>query len=160
MQRRQTQGGVERRFTEGRLEEARAQLTQAQEALARFMERNRDFENSPRLMVEFNQLQREAGLHQQAYLTLKELYERARIEEIRNTPVITVIDNPAGFAKRDSKGVVRSGIIGLLVGGVLGVFGAIFVDFLRMARRSRRSDVAELLDFGARLRGMLRRGGR
>lgn len=160
MQRRQTQGSVERKFTEERLREAEALLAETQGALARFMERNRDFANSPRLMVESNQLQRDVAVQQQAYLTLKELYERARIEEIRNTPVITIIDNPAGFAKRDSKGTVRFGIIGLLVGGVLGVFGAIFADFLRTARDSRRSDVAELLELGGRFRGALRRGGR
>jgi hypothetical protein len=40
---------------------------------------------------------------------------------------------------------VRFGIIGLLVGGVLGVFGALGLEFLRAAGSSQREDVRELI---------------
>lgn len=156
LKRRQSQAGMERRFAGERVGEAQQELRQAEAELARFLDRNREFRQSPVLMIEYGRLQQEATQRRQIYHTLLELYERARIEEVRNTPVITVVDNPTGFAQPNARGTVRFGVLGLLVGGVIGVFGALSREFLRTVKESQRADIRELVE----LSGRLGRGGR
>jgi len=69
------------------------------------------------------------------YLTLKRDYETARIEEVNDTPVITVVD-PAVPPSRRSK--PRRGLIislGLVLGAVIGVFGAFGLEYIDYARQ-------------------------
>lgn len=160
LERRQTQAGNERRFAEGRVAETKAELNQVEEELVEFLRRNRQFENSPLIALEHARLQQEVAERRQLYFTLLELYEKARLEEVRNTPVITVVDHPSGFAKPNARGTVRFGIIGLLVGGVLGIFGALGLEFLRMAGSSQREDVRELIAMSGWLHRRLPGGGR
>jgi len=120
---RKSQAREERRFTEDRLEVARDSLAVAENRARRFLEGNRDYSNSPRLALEFEQLQRNVLLAQQVYGSLAQGLEQARIEEVRETPVITVIDAPARPERPEGKGYVLFGIVaalgGLLLGAVL-----------------------------------------
>lgn len=111
---RQSRAGAERRFVEARMEEARRELQDAEGALERFLERNRRYTQSPQLTFEAARLQRRVDLRQQVFVSLAQAYEQARIDEVRNTPVITVVDGPEGSA-RASRGVVVSGLVGLVL---------------------------------------------
>ncbi len=104
---RQSQAGEERRFIEARLADARASLRSAEDALQRFLQANRQFTNSPQLRFEEDRLQREVTLRQQVVVGLSQQYEDARIREVRDTPVITVIDPPALPVLPDPRGRVR-----------------------------------------------------
>src|SRR5207249_3089073 len=92
--RRQTQAGAERRFVEGRLAELKDELHAAEDKVQRFLQQNREFRNSPPLLFEYERLQREVATRQAIYTTLAESYERARINEVRDTPAITVLQAP------------------------------------------------------------------
>src|SRR5207253_9545275 len=81
-EKRQSQSGEERRFIGGRLQESKGELRDAEDAVARFMEKNRDFRNAPALTFQYERLQREVALRQTLYASLSQNYEQARIEEV------------------------------------------------------------------------------
>ena len=117
---RQSQATMERRFTEQRLDQARQELRQAEDRQQLFLQRNREFASSPQLKFEQDRLAREVIMRQQLYTTLSQALEQAKIEEIRDTPVITVVEAPDLPVRPDSQGWVRKGFLALLLGGLVG----------------------------------------
>lgn len=115
---RQSQARAEREFTEKRVEEARDDLRGAESALQGFLERNRVLDRSPSLQFERDRLQREVAFLEQVHSSLAEQYEEARIKEVRDTPVITMIERPVEPARADS----RMALLVLLAGGLAGAF--------------------------------------
>jgi uncharacterized protein involved in exopolysaccharide biosynthesis len=139
-ERRQGGAHAERVFVEQRLALARADLENAEAALARFLDRNKRPE-SARLGMELERLQRQVALRQQVYAALAQAYEQARIEEVRNTPVITVVDRPEGSA-RSRRGVVFVALVGLVTGAVVAVGLAFALDYLE--RQAGSAEMAAL----------------
>jgi uncharacterized protein involved in exopolysaccharide biosynthesis len=92
---RQTQARAERLFSEHRLAEARSELRAAEDSLQIFLQKNRQFREAPELVFEQDRRQREVLLRQQVNTTLANSFEQARIDEVRDTPVITVVDEPS-----------------------------------------------------------------
>lgn len=121
---------VERRFIEERMLVASDQLARAQSDLTRFLESNRQY-SSPQLQVEHGRLVGRVGLYQGIYSSMASTIEQQRIEEARNTPVITMFDRPenevtASIPTRPQ----TEGLFGLMLGfiaAVLIVFGAEFL---------------------------------
>jgi len=153
LQTRQSQAAEERRFVEGRLVAQRSSLVEAEGRLGAFLQRNRQFGNSPVLTFEHDRLQREVALQQQVLVSLAQAYEEARIREVRDVPVITVIEAPSLPVKPDPGGRFKRGVLGLLLGGVVGVL----ITFVTAISASRR----EAGDPGAvRFFALLREAGR
>lgn len=144
LNKRQSQARSERQFVESRLADARAELKAAEDRLQRFLQQNRRFEGSPELAFENERLQREVRTRQEVVVSLAESYEQARIEEVRNIPVLTVVERPVVPLLPDRRGLVRRGIIALVVGTVLG-FGLALA--LEAVQRTRQQDVAEFVQF-------------
>ncbi len=141
---RKTQAGAERRFVEQRLDELKDSLRAAEDRLQAFLQRNRDYENSPQLSFQQQRLARNVNMQQEMVTSLAQSFEQARIEEVRDTPVITVIDKPERPVQRDSRGLLKKAIIALMLGGALGLG----IAFLREgAARSRRAGSEELEEF-------------
>jgi uncharacterized protein involved in exopolysaccharide biosynthesis len=122
-ERRQSRAMAERRFLEERLDETERELENAEAELASFMDRNRRFVESPLTAVEAERLQRRVTLAGQKYLSLAESFEQARLDEVRNTPVITVIEAPAGTV-RPSRLLLRDAAFGFVLGAVVAVLAA------------------------------------
>lgn len=118
MRRRQTRAGAEREFTERRTDEAYGELRAAEAELSSFRTRNRAFVQSSDLTTQQAALERRVSLAQQVYTSLRQQYESAKIEAVRNTPVITVLDTPEGLVEPQSRGVTLA-FAGGLVGGFL-----------------------------------------
>jgi hypothetical protein len=97
----------------------RGELTTAENALVDFENRNRLLQ-SPGLTLERQRLQRRVEISQQVYLTLAQGYEQARIDEVRDTPVITVVDAPENTVEQ-SGGLLLFVVLGGFVGGLLGL---------------------------------------
>jgi uncharacterized protein involved in exopolysaccharide biosynthesis len=131
---RQSQAAAERHFVEARLQDAKQGLRQAEDALQAFLLRNRDFRNAPELSFQQDRLAREVAVQQQVYATLAQAYEQARIEEVRDTPVITVLASPQLPARPDRRGLIKKGFLALLIGGVLGFLVAGWREYVRDAR--------------------------
>jgi uncharacterized protein involved in exopolysaccharide biosynthesis len=117
---RQSQASSERRFTEGRVAEARAEARQADDELQAFLQRNRDFRTSPQLTFTYDRLVNNVNLRQQIYTSVAQAYEQARIEEVRDTPVITVVEAPMLPARPDPRPFGRALTGGLLLGCLAG----------------------------------------
>jgi len=152
LRQRQSQAAAERRFVEGRLAQARDSLEQAENRLAGFLEQNRQYQASPRLLFESQRLQRRVDLAQGVYVTLARAVEEARIEEIRNTPVITVLDGPEGSARR-----AHSLRLIAAVGLVLGIIAAVIIAFLLEYSARDRSQNPEAYDEFERLSASMAR---
>lgn len=123
---RQSQAREERRFTEARLAEARKSLRGAEDSLQKFLQANRQFNDSPALRFQEDRLQREVQLQQQVVTSLAQQYEENRIREVRDTPVITMIESPEPAGVPDARLRVLITLMGLLAGlcvGVLMVLG-------------------------------------
>lgn len=93
-QSRKAQATAERQFTERRMQDAGAELRAAEDRLQQFLESNRTFRSSPELTVSYDRLSRNVSFQQQVYTTLAQAYEQARIEEVRDTPSITIVERP------------------------------------------------------------------
>jgi uncharacterized protein involved in exopolysaccharide biosynthesis len=122
---RQSQAAAERRFVERRLADVRAETRQAEDRLQGFLRNNRDIRNSPELTLQQERLARDVALRQQVFAQLAQAYEQSRIEEVRDTPVITVVESPERPALPDSRGTVAKTLLALTSGFVLGLLLAL-----------------------------------
>lgn len=143
---RQSRARAERAFIAERLDAVRADLAAAEESLQSFLEQNRRYENSPRLRFEHDRLNRRVVLQQQLYDHLAESYEEARIEEVRNTPLITIVDSPAVPAEPDPRRLVLKALVGLMIGGMLAAVLAILEEALHSAKLTSPREYEELAD--------------
>ena len=143
---RQQTAALERAFVERQVEEKRSELRVAESQLENFLERNRQYRTSPQLVLEYGRLQRIVDMRQELYSRMLEAYENARIEEVRNLPVLSIIEAPQLPIGPDARGGVRRTGIGLLIGFVLAVMIAFVRD--RFAR-TRASGSDEVIEFAA-----------
>lgn len=170
LEKRQSQATAERLFVEERLAEMRSGLMAAEGELQHFLQQNRRFENSPELRFEHDRLQRTVAMRQQLVTSLAQAYEQARMDEVRNTPVITILDAPAVPVRPDSRGLlfklITAVIVSLVVGLVLSLLMDSFagrgrknapeVDEFRALRREMRADVGRIRSIFGRERGIPR----
>ena len=75
-------------------------------------------------------LQREVMLRQSVLTTLVQSYEQARISEVRDTPVITVLYTPFVPAGPDDLRLELVVALGLLAGGMAGIIFAFLIEAL------------------------------
>jgi uncharacterized protein involved in exopolysaccharide biosynthesis len=120
---RKSQAAAERQFVEARAAEAEVALREAEDRLQVFLQRNRTFASSPELGFDRDRLQREVALRQQAYTTLLQSQEEARIREVRDMPVITMLEDPRLPIDPEPRKSAQKGVLGGLVGLMLGERG-------------------------------------
>ena len=140
LNRRQQAAGRERSFVEKRLAEAQMELRQAEENLQSFLTENREFRSSPSLQLEFDRLNRTVSMRQQLYNGLAQSYEQAKIEEVRDLPVITVVEPPESPIVPDAQGGMRKTLIGIIIGFAIGVVIAFGTHLVTVLRRNPESD--------------------
>lgn len=141
---RRSQIAVERRFLKERMAAAMDDVSRAEAELATFIERNRSIGQSPYLSFERSRLQSRLDLYQGTFTSLRAQDEAQRLEEARNTPVITIFDRPEYFVTQAEPATtsLTDGWIGLMLGlaaVVLWVFG---VEFLKILPRSDPDEYA------------------
>jgi uncharacterized protein involved in exopolysaccharide biosynthesis len=141
---RQSQASAERKFTERRLEEVKRDFREAENRLQAFLQRNRDYRNSPELLFQFDRLNRDVNMQDQVYTTLAQAYEQAKIEEVRDTPVLTIVDPPELPVRPRSRGLLKIELLTLLLGVVLGVTLALTKDVLDSSKTGHREELREL----------------
>jgi len=118
---RQARAAAERTFTSERADHARDDLHAAEQALADFYERNRSITGSPALQLQEGQLKRQVDMAQQVYVQLRLQEEQAAVQEVRNTPAISVIDPPLAPVKRSWPKRRLAVLLGLFAGGTIAV---------------------------------------
>jgi uncharacterized protein involved in exopolysaccharide biosynthesis len=142
LNRRQSQAAAERRFTEQRLAEVRSDLRAAENRLEAFQQGNRGFD-APTLRLQETRLRRDLSLQQQLFLTLSQAYEQAKIDEVRDTPVVTVIETPETPVRPEPRGTVRKTVLALIGGALLGMALAFAREVTRGGRDDESPEFAE-----------------
>lgn len=130
---RNLQARERRKFAEARTQEAGHDLEQAEDLLRTFLNRNRQYE-SPQLMFERNRLERQVTLRQEIYGTLRREFEMARLEEVNDTPVLTVVEPAQPPALRSSPLRIRMTLVAGLLGLVVSITLAFLLEYLRSSR--------------------------
>ena len=141
---RQSQARERRRFSEERVVAADSELRRAEEAVKTFYERNRGWQQAPELVFEEARLRRQVTLGQDLYMSLKREAETARIEEVNDTPVITVIDPAVPPQQRSQPKPALWIAVALLVGGMVGISWALAAAYVERARGSAEPEYREL----------------
>lgn len=135
---RRSQAKAEREFVDGRVQEAEEKLRQAEEHLQSFLQHNRVTATFSELGFDRERLQRAVDLQSGVYSALLRMREEAKIREVRDTPVITLLEGPRVPAAPEPRGAALKGILGVFTGGMLGLLWVFIAHGIHLARQ--RSD--------------------
>jgi uncharacterized protein involved in exopolysaccharide biosynthesis len=89
---RTTNAEEQRKWVEVRLKEVAEELRNAEERLKEFREKNRRVSDSPELLLQQDRLARDVEINSTVFIELKKQLELAKIEEIKNTSIINILD--------------------------------------------------------------------
>jgi uncharacterized protein involved in exopolysaccharide biosynthesis len=92
LERRQRSSTEQRRFAEGRLGTAKVELDSAEQRRQEFLDSNRNYYESPRLLAVYDQLDRAVRVKEGILIGLTKTFEESRVAEVRDTPLLTVVD--------------------------------------------------------------------
>ena len=112
-----------RKFIDQQLIEAKKELEQSEEGLKEFREHNGNIVQSPSLQMQQQRLVRDVAVLTGVFTTLKQHFESAKIDEVKESDYIVILDSPeiplfpTGTRKRNL--VILAGVLGLALGIVL-----------------------------------------
>ena len=110
-------------FIANRIASVENDLESSETRLKEFNEKNRQI-SSPALQLEQDRLARDLEIQKGIYLTLKQQFELAKIEEIQGASVVQVLDKPQialGPSNKKLKlSVLLAGVVGIGLGIILG----------------------------------------
>lgn len=153
---RRGQASAERKFTEERLAIVKKELRQSEDALSQFLSVNRVLDAAP-LKAQRDRLEREVRNIQELYTNLAKAYEQAKIDEVRDTPVITVVERPEPAARPDTRGIATKGLASLIAGFLIGVMLALALEGFSDKPESRSAEQEEFRRLGGATLRDLRR---
>jgi uncharacterized protein involved in exopolysaccharide biosynthesis len=117
---RQSRGASERLFAERRLAEHTDSLRAAERRLQAFEAANPQYAVSPQLRMTHLRLRNDLAAKQTLHTAVAQAYEQARMDEVRDTPLITPLELPTVPVRPDSRRgaqkLMFAGMLGLLVG--------------------------------------------
>lgn len=152
---RQSQARERRKFVESRLTGAETELRTNEETLRQFYDRNRSWQQSPQLMFEEGRLRRQVDIRQEVYLTLKREFETARINEVNESPVITIIDVATTPLERSSPRRRLLVTAAFLFGAIVGILWASVGEYMNRAERQEADEYRRFRQSMTRLRSPL-----
>jgi uncharacterized protein involved in exopolysaccharide biosynthesis len=127
---RQSRAAAERQFDERLVSEVGAELRRAEDEAQQFYQSNQQPHMSAALEMEKQRLARRLEILNARYMSLVTAYDRARIDEVRDTPVITVIQRPRTPVRADPRNLAKTTLfmfaLGLAIGAVLALVGHAF----------------------------------
>lgn len=139
---RQSREREKRVFIEGRQQEAEEELHEAEDALEAWLRQNRSVEDSPALQFELQRLNRRVEPLQEVVVTLRREYETARIAEVDNRPVITIVD-PAFPPPRPARSRVVMVLASTLGAFLIAIVWVFVREFFARNRAEWREDIEE-----------------
>lgn len=90
-------------------------LIKAEERYENFLSQNKNFQNSPSLIIMQSRLQRELDVLQALSLSLKKEYESIRLETIDKSTAISILDSPEVPIKPASPNLIINLLVGLII---------------------------------------------
>jgi uncharacterized protein involved in exopolysaccharide biosynthesis len=162
LQRKQSQSREQRRFIEERLQSSKEELERAEATLQKFLETNRDYAQSALLLFEERRLERTVQLRQELAIALAKGYDEARIAEVRDTPVLTIVDSAVPPTQKSWPRTWLYALLGGLVGAAI-AFGAAYLREWRPPEHTRAGTEyarlrRELAVMRSQMRNLLRLG--
>jgi len=145
-QTRRSQATAERNFIEARLAESKAALSGAEDQLRNFRSNNREYTVSPAMNLENDRLQRQVTMRQQLYTALTQAYEQARIAEVHDIPVISIVEPPELPSSADTSYGMRNTLLGAIAGILIGIVLAFFRERLYETKASGSRVFADFSD--------------
>lgn len=155
---RRSRAAAEREFVATQVTEARRDLREAEDRLLAFVQRNRNYREAPELTFQYERLQRDVVLRQQVYTSLVQNLEQARIREIRDTPVLTVLEEPAMPSRPNSRNLFVFALLGAGAGFLFGAILAIVLGGWQRARNDPSPTAKEFFALVDRATPRFRRG--
>lgn len=140
---RKSQAAAERQFVEVQAAAAERDLSDAEDRLQQDLQSNRNISGSPQLLLNRDRLTRAVALRQQIYTTLLQSRAEARIREVRDTPVITMLESPHLPVVGESRQTLQRALTGGIAGVLLGVAIALIVSALNGSRAAPSDDAQE-----------------
>jgi len=140
---RQSEASAERIFAEERLQQLQVELATVEDSLRVFLDENRQFSNSSQLTFQHDRLQRRVGMRQEVVTVMAQAYEQARIEEVRTTPVVTVMDEPEVPAFPEPRGRVLTLLQVAMLGTMAGFGLAFVVEYGERAESEKNEEYGE-----------------
>lgn len=128
LERRQRASTEQRRFAELRLLTAKAELDSAERVKQTFLDANRSYYTSDRLLAVYDQIDRTVRVKEGILVGLTKTFEESRVAEVRDTPLITVVDVATPPDRPLQRPLLWGGlasIFGIVCGLVASVFGAL-----------------------------------
>ncbi len=140
----QTAARAQREFLEERVAQARREFKAARDSLQLFYASNRQFRESPLLMLREADLRQAYTFEQQNVAALELNLEQTRISEVRDTPVLTVLDTPIMPSRRSGpkRLLLAVGFGALWFAGAIGILA--LRHGLTQLERQRPEEIAAL----------------
>jgi uncharacterized protein involved in exopolysaccharide biosynthesis len=110
-----------RYFIKNRMKDVEKELVVSENLLKSFRESNRNFNSSPSLLLEEARLEREVTIQMQVFITLKKEFELNQIEEIENSSMLVVIDEPETPIGKNSPHIKRGVYLYTFIGLIFGI---------------------------------------
>jgi Uncharacterized protein involved in exopolysaccharide biosynthesis len=142
---RQSQAAQRRRFTGDRLHEVQDSLARAEAMQTAFLQTNRSFQNAPALAAQYDRITRQISTYQEMYSTLRREYETARVDEINDTPVITIIERATPPVHPSSPRRMVYAVAGAMLGGFLALALILVLAYREEFRRARPVEYSRLV---------------
>lgn len=145
---RRVQAMAEREFVEGRLSLAAQELRGAEDRMQELQRGNRQFDPTSDVSLQRSRLMADLDRRRQVVTSLAQAYEEVRLREVRDTPSIIIVENPAVPAVPEPRGRLKVGFMGLAVGTFAGYLFILAGDSIR---RRRAAGDPRMLEFLATL---------
>jgi uncharacterized protein involved in exopolysaccharide biosynthesis len=143
---RQSEAIAERDFAEERLAESRVELVSAEDALGEFLRANRSISNSPELTLQRDRMDRRIMILQQVVASLSTAYQQARLDAVRNIPVISIIDQPRVPAVGNARGTITRTIVAASAGSIFILVLLLLKERFVVIKESGNPDLRELME--------------
>lgn len=138
---RRTRAGAERKFSEEQRVKALHDVKGAEDAIEQFLTQNKQYQGSPMLAINFDRLSREVSVKQSVYSAIEQAFQKARLDEVRDTPAISIVEPPVRPAKPAPRFLALRILFGLIVGASLaGLFLIVRAMLMPAFDRPLRTD--------------------
>jgi uncharacterized protein involved in exopolysaccharide biosynthesis len=122
---RRTNASEQRTWIGTRLKEVKGDLEKSENTLKEFREKNRRIADSPQLLLEQDRLLRQVEINSSVFIELTKQYEIAKIEELRNIPLVNVLDMARPPVVKDRPKRVQTTVVAFLVSTFVAIFAVV-----------------------------------
>ena len=131
------------KFIENRIKSVSSDLERSEQDLKTFNEKNRQI-STPALLLEQEKLSREVEIQKSIFLTLKQQFELVKIEEIQETTIVQVLDEPQLALSASNKNVKLTLLLSTVIGVFLGLITALSRGLIINASPYQRKKINDI----------------